>query len=79
MVAYELYSYDEAEGYKLIGILPERRKDPQRITKDSVLKWGRMLLGSGADDKNIIYKQMIIDDTTHQISEVNTPQLLVSS
>ena len=79
MMAYELYSYDEAEGYKLNGNLPERRKDPKRITEESVLKWGRMLLGNRADDKNIMYKQMIIDDTTHQISEVNTPQLLVSS
>ena len=68
-MAYELYSYDEAEGYKLIGILPERRKDPKRITKESVLKWGRMLLGSRAFDKNIMYKRMIIDDTTHHISE----------
>jgi hypothetical protein len=79
MVAYELYLYDKIEGYKLIGILPERRKDPKRITKESVLKWGRMLLGSSADDKNIMFKQMTIDDITHQISDVNTPYFLESS
>ena len=50
------------KGYELIGILPERRKDPKRITKESVLKWGRMLLGRSEDDKNIIFKQTIIDD-----------------
>jgi len=43
MVTYEVYSYDKMKGYELIGILPERRKDPKRITKESVLKWGRML------------------------------------
>jgi len=71
MVAYELYLHDGIKGYELIGILPERRKDPNRITKESVLKWGRMVLGNGANKKNIITKQMRIDDTTGQIFEVN--------
>ncbi len=71
MVAYELYLHDGIKGYELIGILPERRKDPNRITKESVLKWGRMVLGDGANKKNIIIKQMSIDDTTGQIFEVN--------
>jgi len=31
MVAYELFSYDEKDGYEFIGILPERRKDPKII------------------------------------------------
>jgi len=71
MVAYKLYLYDEVEGYKLIGILPERRKNPKRITKESVLKWGRILLGDSADGKRIIFKQIMVDDITHQISEEN--------
>ena len=73
MVAYELYVYDKLKGYQLIGILPERRKDPKRITKESVLKWGRMLLGDGADNYNIIFTQITVDDTNGQISEVNMP------
>jgi hypothetical protein len=68
MVAYELYLYDEAKGYKLIGILPERRKDPKRITKESVLKWGRMLLGESADDKNILFEQVDIEHMAGHIS-----------
>jgi hypothetical protein len=71
MVAYELYLYNELKGYELIGILPERRKDPKRITKESVLKWGRMLLGDGTDDKNIFFKQIKIDHMTGQIFEDN--------
>lgn len=67
MVAYELYLYDEVRGYELIGILPERRKDPKRITKESVLNWGRMVLGDSAGNENIIIKQMTIDDRTHQV------------
>jgi hypothetical protein len=69
MVAYELYLYDQIKGYKLIGILPERRKDPKRITKESVLKWGRMLLGDRADDKNIFFEQVEMDHMAGHISE----------
>ena len=44
MVAYEFYLNDSEGNKSLIGILPERRKDPKRITQQSILKWGRMLL-----------------------------------
>jgi len=70
MVAYELYLQDGIKGDKLLGILPERRKDPNRITKESVLNWGRMVLGDGVK-QNIIIKEMSIDQTTGQIFEVN--------
>jgi len=73
MVAYELFIYDKLKGYELIGVLPERRKDPKRITKESVLKWGRMLLGDGADSYNIIFTQITMDDSNGQISEANIP------
>ncbi len=70
VVAYELYVYDEVKGYELIGILPERRKDPKRITRESILKWGRMVLGDGADKNNIIFKQITIDNTTGRLFEL---------
>jgi hypothetical protein len=41
MMGYELYRWRDAKGYELIGVLPERRSDPQRITRKSVLKWGQ--------------------------------------
>jgi len=34
MLAYELYTFNEKRGYEFIGILPERRKNPTRITND---------------------------------------------
>ena len=73
MVAYELFSYDEKNGYNFIGILPERRKDPKRITKESVLNWGRMILGSKADGKKIFFKSVTIDDITGKTFEANLP------
>ena len=54
MVAYEFYIEDGMKGPNLIGILPERRKNPARITEESILKWGR-LAASGYADPNSIY------------------------
>jgi hypothetical protein len=73
MVAYELFSYDEKNGYEFIGILPERRKDPKRITKESVLNWGRMILGNNTDGKKIFFKCKTIDDVSGETFEVNSP------
>ena len=73
MVAYELFSFDEKKGYEFIGILPERRKDPKRITKESVLNWGRMILGTNTDGKKIFFKCMKIDDVSGETFEVNSP------
>jgi hypothetical protein len=64
MLAYELYTFDKKKGYELIGVLPERRKNLMRITKDSVMNWGRMLLGDYEDDKKIFFKRVTIDGFT---------------
>jgi len=62
MVAYELYSFDEKNGVEFIGVLPERRKDPKRITKESIVNWGKMILGNHADGKKIFFKCVTLDD-----------------
>jgi len=41
MVGYELYCWRDPKGYELIGVLPERRNDSRRITKESILNWGQ--------------------------------------
>ncbi len=45
MLAYELHAFNKAKGCKLIGVLPERRKNPQRVTKESILNWGQEYFG----------------------------------
>ena len=76
MVAYELYLNDKMNGCKLIGILPERRKDPKRITNESVLKWGRMILNNDSDNKDMFFKRITIDDVTHEIVEADMPSTI---
>jgi hypothetical protein len=45
MIGYELYWRDPVKGYQLIGVLPERRRNPKRMTKESVLNWGQKYFG----------------------------------
>jgi hypothetical protein len=54
MVAYEFYLRN-GKGDKLIGILPERRQNPKRITPESIMNWGRLLGDSAGIDANSIY------------------------
>jgi hypothetical protein len=55
MTAYEFYYRDEKGKEHFIGILPERRKDPKRITKESVLNWGRMVIGESSDVTDLYF------------------------
>ncbi len=60
MLAYKLYSFNKTRGYELIGVLPERRKNQARITKDSVMNWGKILLGDNVNDSEIFFKAVRI-------------------
>jgi len=55
MLAYEFYWLDETESAHFVGILPERRRKEERITKESILNWGKMVIGDSSDVKDIIF------------------------
>jgi hypothetical protein len=57
-VAYEFYCCDETGKEHHIGILPERRKNPERITEESILNWVSKVIGSHSDVKNIYFAQV---------------------
>jgi hypothetical protein len=67
MLAYEFYYRDDTDRSQLIGILPERRKDPQRITSDSVMNWVGKVLGDKWDISKIIFVKVMIDNKTGEI------------
>jgi len=62
MLVYELYVFNKTRGYEFIGALPERRKNPARITNSSVMNWGKMLLGENVESKDIFLKPVRIED-----------------
>jgi hypothetical protein len=58
MCAYEFYWFDKTEKAHFIGILKEKRENPLRITRESVLKLGRKVIDSHEDVANIYFIQV---------------------
>ena len=57
MTAYKFYYLDGEGKYHLIGILPERRQSPRRVTQESVMNWGRMLIGNNSGINGLYFIQ----------------------
>ena len=57
MVVYKLYKHGQTKEPHLIGILPERRKDRERITKESILNWGKEVTGEDSDLSSLYFVQ----------------------
>jgi hypothetical protein len=68
MVAYEFYLRDPIKGNQFIGLLPERRKNPASITKESIIRWGEKYFGKDLDTKDIFFIRVTIDENTVRIS-----------
>jgi hypothetical protein len=62
MVGYQLYCWRDPKGYVLIGVLPERRNDPLRITKESVLNWGQKYFGIQLDLGDMYFIEVEINE-----------------
>jgi hypothetical protein len=62
MIAYEFYCLDPIKGYELVGILPERRKNPKRIPEESILSMGKKLLGDHMNVNHILFIRRTIDN-----------------
>ena len=65
MLVYELYTFNKKKGYELIGVLPERRKNRTRITKNSVMNWAKLLSGDDVDSRDIFFKPVRLDGNDH--------------
>jgi len=55
MIAYEYYKYDPEKGYEFLGTVPERRNDPERISRKSILDLFEKFLGSSFDPNEITF------------------------
>ena len=71
MDAYEFYWRDPIKGYQLIGVLPERRKTPARITQKSVMNWAKIYFRRNMEINDIFFFQVTIDKNTGRISRSN--------
>jgi hypothetical protein len=56
MFAYEFYkSNPVTKREELLGVLEERRKDPSRITRESVMGWAEKVFGQDVSVKDIFF------------------------
>jgi hypothetical protein len=58
MVVYKVFLCDDKMSKsELIGVLPERRTDPNRIDIESVVKWSEVVFGEDIDVNNFLFLQ----------------------
>ena len=67
MTVYKFYSRDESGELYLIGMLPERRSDQERITDESIINWARSLLGDESAVNNIFYSTIRLEKRNDEI------------
>jgi hypothetical protein len=60
MVIYGVYLRGNGEERELIGVLPERRMNRDRIDSDSVMKWSRTLFGNVFNADQLLFVQKSI-------------------
>jgi len=46
-----------------MGVLHERRKNPGRITKESIMRWGQTVFNKDLDNKDIFIRVTIDENT----------------
>ena len=62
MIVYKFYLRDATKGDILLGVLPERRKNPKRITDESIINWGRKYFGMNAKDEDIFFIKTVLEE-----------------
>jgi len=67
MVAYEFYWLDPKGGYQIVRVLPENRKNPERITQKFIMQWGENIFGKDLNTKDIYFIQVTINADTGNI------------
>jgi hypothetical protein len=56
VIEYEFYrSNPVTKREELLGVLEERRKDPSRITRESVMGWAEKIFGQDVSVKDIYF------------------------
>ncbi|MGZ3535100.1 MAG: hypothetical protein ACXU9K_07725 [Thermodesulfobacteriota bacterium] len=66
MIVYKFYLRDAIMGDIFLGALPERRKNPRRVseesTEESVINWGRTYFGKNAKDEDIYFVKTVLEE-----------------
>ena len=58
MLAYQFYCMGEDGKNHLIAVLPERRRNPERINDWSILNWAKEVIGNGCNMQSIYFVEV---------------------
>ncbi len=61
MIVYKFYLRDATKGDIFLGSLPERRKNPQRITIESIINWGRKYFCKNSKNEDIFFITTVLE------------------
>ncbi len=64
MLAYKFYLRDATKNsFDHVGVLPERRTDPGRITDESIINWGKECFGKDAKNEDMFFIESVLEDS----------------
>jgi hypothetical protein len=66
MTTYSFYWLEEIDKVHFVGLLPERRKNPERITQRSISNYVRAIIGDEVDVRSLFFLEMTLDESTGQ-------------
>jgi len=67
MLGYQFYCLDEKGKDHLIGILPERRFNSERISDRSIMNWAREIIGNGCHGRRIHFVRVNVQEGNDEI------------
>ncbi len=67
MIVYEFYRKVLCGEDRLIGVLPERRKDKARISHQSIMNWARLLAPEDVLRDKIYFIQVDTNSNGHRL------------
>jgi len=73
MVVYKFYLRDAKNGDIFLGSLPERRKNPKRITDEFIINWGRTYFGKYAKGKDIFFIKTVLEESEKRYPNLSPP------
>ena len=73
MVVYKFYLRDAVNGDIFLGTLPERRKNPQRITIESIINWGKRYFGKNGKDGDIFFTKTVLEGSEKRHPNLSPP------
>ncbi len=71
MIIYKFYLRDAVLGELFLGSLPERRKNPKRISDEFIINWGRKYFGMNGRSENIFFTRTTLEENENRFPNLS--------